>query len=72
MGFVIFSNTRTLFSPNCINPLVFAMQNVSVYCGVGDDLLHIIYCKGTEGTQDTDNRTSHAERATLFVSVGVS
>jgi len=48
------------------------MQNVSVYCGVGDDLLHIIYCKGTEGTQDTDNRTSHAERATMFVSVGVS
>ena len=46
------------------------MQNVSVYCGAGDDLLHTIYCKGTEGTQDTDNRTSHAERATLFVSVG--
>jgi len=30
MGFKIFSNTRALFSPNCINPLVSEMQNVSV------------------------------------------
>jgi len=38
MVFITFSNTRTLFSPNCIDPLVSEMQNVSVYCGIGDDL----------------------------------